>query len=303
MKLELIQFPNTENIFLPGLLFEPENGSDKILIFLHGNGSSGGFYSVELQNIFGKNLTVNGISYFTFTNTGGHLIQKFDKISAGKKERVVAGSAFELIKDCVSDIDGAINYLKGRGYKHFYLIGASTGANKICVYNLYKRNNIVEKYILESGGDDSGLYYNEVGDEKFKKTVQICQKKIKEGKRRDLVPKDLYDIPISHQSLFDQINPDGDYNIFPFYWQLNAIMIMKKAPWEEIKKINKPTLVIYGDKDEYYYGKVQECVGLIKNAVSGKENFYFEIIRGADHAYFGKRKELVDKVVKFLKKK
>src|SRR3989344_4745824 len=120
MKLELIQFPNTENIFLPGLLFEPENGSDKILIFLHGNGSSGGFYSVELQNIFGKNLTVNGISYFTFTNTGGHLIQKFDKISAGKKERVVAGSAFELIKDCVSDIDGAINYLKGRGYKHFY---------------------------------------------------------------------------------------------------------------------------------------------------------------------------------------
>ena len=302
MKLELVQFPNTNNIFLPGLLYEPEKRSDKVLIYLHGNGSSAGFYSVELQNIFGKTLTDNGISYFTFTNTGGHLIQKFDKITNGEVERVEAGVAYELIKDCLNDIDGAINFVKSRGYKHIYLIGASTGANKICVYNFYKEKNIVEKYVLESGGDDSGLYYSDVGDKKFKLALTLCEKKIKDGKGRDLVPPNLfYGEPISYQSLFDQINPDGDYNTFPFYWQLNGIKIMKKAPWREIKKIIRPTLVIYGDNDEYCYGKVQDCVGLIKRAVVGKENFCFEIIRDADHGYFGKRKELAEKVVKFLK--
>jgi pimeloyl-ACP methyl ester carboxylesterase len=301
MRLELIQFPNTNNIFLPGLLYEPEKSSDKILIFLHGNGSSAGFYSVEAQNIFGKTMTDNGISYLTFTNTGGHLIQKFDKLIDDTWERVQIGVAYELIKDCVSDIDGVINFIKSRGYKHIYLVGASTGANKICVYNFYKTKNPVEKYVLESGGDDSGIYYSEVGDKKFKQALQLCKVKIKSGKGRDFVPKDFYDIPISYQSLYDQINPDGDYNIFPFYWQLNKIKIMKKAPWREIKKITKPTLVIYGDKDEYCYGKVQSCVGLIKSAVSGKENFSFKIIRNADHAYFGKRKEFAEKVVKFLK--
>jgi hypothetical protein len=301
MRLDLVQFPNTNNVFLPGLIYEPENGSDKVLISLHGNGSSGGFYNVELQNIFGKTLTDNNISYFTFTNTGGHLIQNFDKIINGEKDRVVAGVAYELIKDCIYDIDGAINFVKSRGYKHIYLIGASTGANKICVYDFYKEKNIVEKYVLESGGDDSGLYYHSVGDKKFRSTLQICVKKVNEGKGRNLVPKYLSDVPISYQSLYDQINPNGDYNIFPFYWLLNGVEIIKKVPWREIKKVVKPTLVIYGDKDEYCYGKVQDCVKLIKNAVIGKEDFCFEIIPDADHSYFGKRKELVDKVIKFLK--
>jgi len=300
MKLELIEFPNTNNIFLPGLLYEPEKGSDKVLIYLHGNGSSGGFYSVEVQNIFGKTLIDNRISYFTFTNTGGHLIQKFDKITDGENERVVAGVAYELIKDCISDIDGAVNFVKSRGYKHIYFIGASTGANKICVYDFYKEKNIVEKYILESGGDDSGLYYSAVGDKKFMSALQMCEKQIKDGKGRNLVPKYLYSTPISYQSLYDQINPDGDYNIFPFYWQLNGVQIMKKTPWREIVKITRPILVIYGDQDEYCYEKVLDCVNLMKNAVTGKKNYKFEVVKDANHAFFGKRKELVEKVLKFL---
>ncbi len=301
MKLELIQFPNTKNIYLPSLLYEPENGSDKALVYLHGNGSSGGFYSVELQNIFGKTLTDSGISYLTFTNTGGHLIQKFDEVIDGQNERITAGVAYELIKDCIFDIDGAVKFLHSRGYRHIYLIGASTGANKICVYDDYKKNNPVEKYILESGGDDSGLHYHAVGKRKFQLTLEKCRDAINKENGRKLVPQYLYPSPISYQSLYDQINPDGDYNIFPFYWQLNKIKIMKKEPWKEIKNIVKSTLVIYGGSDEYCYGRVDDCVDLIKQATAGKRNFRFATIAGADHAYFGNRQELAEKVVKFLK--
>jgi hypothetical protein len=300
MKLKLVEFLNTNNIALPGLLFEPKMISDKVLISLHGNGSAGGFYSVELQNAFGKTLTDNGIAYFTFTNTGGHLIQKFNKIMGENKERLTIGAAYEIIKDCIYDIGGAVNFAKSNGYKHIYLIGASTGANKICVYNYYNEKNEVEKYILQSGGDDSGIFYKEFGEKKFRLTLEKCKEAIKKNKGNLLVPNYLSSSPISYLSLYDQINPDGDYNIFPFYWQLNSTLIMKKKPWREIKKISKPTLVIYGGNDEYCYGRVSDCVGLIKEATKGYNNFKFEIIEGADHAYFGRRKELAKKVLNFI---
>jgi pimeloyl-ACP methyl ester carboxylesterase len=300
MKLHLVEFLNTDSVVLPGLLFEPNTVSDSIVICLHGNGSSGGMYSVELQNMFGKTLTDNEISYLTFTNTGGHLIQKFNQIRGTQKTRVTLGSAYELIRDCVKDINGAVHFVKNKGYKHIYLIGASTGANKICVYNYYNHSNDVEKYVLLSGGDDSGLYYDSVGDERFRHVLDLCESRIKSGKGRNFVPKYLSEMPISFQSLYDQINPDGDYNTFPFYWELNKIKIMKKEPFRELKGIDKPTLVLYGSDDEFCYGRVFDCVGLLKKELVGKSNFRFEIIPNADHSFFGKRSELAKKITSFL---
>lgn len=302
MTLKLVQFPNTDNVLLPGLLYEPEQNSDTVAFYLHGNGGAGGFYSVDFQNTFGKTLTDAGISYITFTNTGGHLLHKFDQVTENGRERVQTGSAYELIKDCIGDIDGVIAYLKSLGYKHFYVIGTSTGANKICVYNYYKKNNILEKYVLVSGGDDSGIYHYSVGDKKFKIAIDQSQKKIAEGKGMDLVPKYLYHGPLSYRSLYDQINPDGDYNTFSFFWEINKMKMMTKKPWRELQSITVPTLVLYGDADEYCYGKVQDCVELFKKAVDGKSNFSFEIIAGGDHNFSGKRKELAERIVNFLRK-
>jgi alpha/beta superfamily hydrolase len=75
---------------------------------------------------------------------------------------------------------------------------------------------------------------------------------------------------------------------------------MNKEPWREVRKITKPTLVIQGSIDEHCYGRVKDCVSLIKTAVNGYKNFKFEIIEGADHSFFGKRKELVEKSLNFL---
>lgn len=300
MKLELVQFPNTDNILLPGLLFSPDNiKTNRLLISLHGNGSSGGFYSVERQNVFGKGLTNEGIAYLTFTNTGGHLIQKFDQMVNGEKTRTQRGVAYELIKDCIQDINGAVEFGKSRGFRHIYLIGHSTGANKICVYHYYQPNNFIEKYILESGADDSGLYYEQVGKKKFEMIMDMCLAKIKQGKGKDLVPKS-FEYLISYQSLYD-LHPDGDYNTFPFYWQLNNIPIIKKAPWREIKSITKPTLIIYGDKDEYCYNRDKDCMNILQSVAAGKNNFQISVIPDADHSYSGKQDILVKRIVDFLR--
>src|SRR6185503_9027609 len=114
------------------------------------------------------------------------------------------------------DIDGAIEFLEAQGYEEFYLIGESTGANKICVYNYYKPNNKISKYVLLSGGDDTGIYYDQLGKERFNKLLNESEEMIKNGKGTDLILELLLEEIFAYVGFYDIANPDGDYNCFPF---------------------------------------------------------------------------------------
>ena len=300
-KISLHSFLTTDNLKLPGLLYEPIMKTDSVMIYLHGNGSSSIFYDYEEMEAYGKVLTNNNSAFFPFNNRGAHWIKKLNRIVGAEKERVPYGMTYELIRECVMDIDGAINHLKRCGFKKFYLAGASTGANKIVVYDKYVKNNSVSKYILLSGGDDTGLYYDQMGKKKFNETLTRCKKEIVKDHGRRLVPKYLIgDLLISYQSLFDTINPDGDYNIFPFNEVVNQLKLSKKIPFADLKRIAKPTLVIYGENDEYCYGDVKKCVTVMKQLVGLKNNFTYEIIESADHGFTGKEQEVANIIVRWI---
>lgn len=301
MQQHLIHFETKDNLRLPGLLFEPVQPTKKVAIYLHGNGTSSVFYDPTKIEL-GKELTDNAISFFPFNNRGAHLIKSLKRQTEQGAERVMYGTAYELIKECIFDIDGAIAELKKKGYEEFYLIGESTGANKIVVYNYYKPQNDVSKYILLSGGDDTGLYYDELGKEKFNEILNISKVKMDEGKGTELLPHELYSgMPMSYQSMYDTLNPDGDYNIFPYNEVMNDLQLSSKELFREYKKINKPTLIVYGGEDEFCYGKVPECVEILKKNTSNPALFQFEIIKGADHGCSGKEDELHNKIITFLR--
>ena len=90
-------------------------------------------------------------------------------------------------EECIEDIDGAISFLSKKGYKEFYLIGHSTGANKICVYNFYKTRNRIKKYVLVAGGDDTGIYYDMLGMKKFSRLLKEAKTKIKQRKGDEII--------------------------------------------------------------------------------------------------------------------
>ena len=307
--LKLVSFVTSDNITLPGLLYEPEKKTDKVAIYLHGNGSSSIFYGADKMNLFGESFNKVGVSFFPFNNRGAHWIKKLNRKINGKEERVPYGMTYELIKECIFDIDGAISFLKKLEYKTFYLIGGSTGANKIVVYHYYRRKNPVSKYILLSGGDDTGLYYEfefKKSRKKFFNILKQCKEKIRQGKGRDLVPKYILKEPlISYQSLYDTINPDGDYNIFPYNEYINKLKFSKKPLFREYKTVDKPTLVIYGELDEYCYGNVPGCVEILKKeSASWRTNpklFTFKIIKGTDHGFPGKEEELTQAISNWLR--
>lgn len=203
------------------------------------------------------------------------------------------GMAYELIDECVYDIDGAISYLKTQGYGEFYLIGHSTGANKIVVYNKLKPDNEISKYVLLAGGDDCGLYYDAMGRDKFLQVLETCKKMIEKDKGRRLVPKSHSSTPISYQSLYDTINPDGNYNIFPFNEEMNGLSLATKELFSEFRSIQKQTLVVYGEADEFCYGDVKKCLNVLQEHTVDRTNFAYKTIPNADHGFSNYHRELL----------
>lgn len=286
---QLVQISTGDGLTLPGILYESAN-SKKAAIYLHGNGSSSVFYSDDVKDIQAKALNNKDISYLVFNNRGAHYIKK---LNIGNKNKDVVrkrfGMSYEKIKDSIYDIDGAINFLESRGYKEFYLIGESTGANKICVYHYFKPKNKVTKYILLSGGDDTGIFYDLLGKDRFYRLLKESKEKISSRKGDEIILEVLPETIISYRSFYDTANPNGDYNCFPFLEVIKNLKLSKKRLFRHFKSINKPTLVIYGEKDEYAWGNIPRVVKILKDQ---KPEFKYQIIKEADHSFSKHQVEL-----------
>src|SRR5258708_7598960 len=181
-----VQFKTEDGLNLPGLLFHAPK-SKEVVIYLHGMGSSV-FYddSGKLQTV-AKKLVQKNISFFPFNNRGANLVRRFTVKKDGKEIKKRYGMAYEIIKECCIDINAALKYLKLLGFEEFILMGQSTGANKICVYNHYQPKNSIKKYILTAGGDDTGIFYQMFEDSNFRQFLKIANLKIKRGEGEELM--------------------------------------------------------------------------------------------------------------------
>ncbi|HXI14108.1 MAG TPA: alpha/beta fold hydrolase [Thermoanaerobaculia bacterium] len=297
---QLLQFEATDGVSLPGLLYEPDAGTKSVAIFLHGNGDSSIFYS-DRVNVMAAEMNRRGLAFFPFNNRGAHLIRQLNRREGRQRDTVELGMTYELIRDCRQDINGAIRFLRKRGFEQFHLIGHSTGANKIVVYNYLSKRSAVSSYVLLAGGDDTGLYYESLGARRFREALRKCRERIGKGEGTSLVTTGNYSpFLISWQSLFDTINPDGDYNIFPFYEAINGLQLSRKKHFRELRVITRPTLLFYGSEDEYCFGDVSRCVAILEEALSGKPNFEFVTLRGADHSFHGKVRQMAAMIASWI---
>lgn len=294
--LTLVQIKTKDGLTLPGTLYEAPN-SKKVAIHLHGNGSSSVFYYDNQRPEQVKAFNEKGISYLLFNNRGAGYIRKLNVTTNGKVERKRFGMAYEKIKDCIKDIDAAINLLEKQGYREFFLVGESTGANKICVYHQYKPKNKVSKYVLIGGADDVGFYYDQLGKDMFFKLLRESKEKIKKGKGEEIIKEILPDDIFSHIGFYDTANPDGDYNSFPFLEATKNLKLSKKPLFRHFKSINKPTLVIYGEKDEYAWENTPEKVEQLRKE---KPEFEYEVIKDGDHALTKHQKEVSKLIANWL---
>ncbi len=288
----VVRFETPDGLDLAGLLYEPDRRTDRAVIFLHGTGGASVFES-KRTNLLADVFTRNRIAYFAFNNRGAHVMKRFGD--------AWGGSAYERIRDCVPDIDAAVRMLRRRGYRDLTLVGHSTGANKVAVYDHYKERNFIKRYVLLAGGDDTGLAFAHLGARRFAATISRARAMIKAKRGEELVTRGLSPMePISWRAWYDLANPDGDYNVFPFLEVMRNVRLSRRPRFRYVRGIRKPTLVLYGENDEFCYDDVPRCVSILSEAIGAKPNFELAIMAGAGHGFGGFEEELATIIVNWL---
>jgi pimeloyl-ACP methyl ester carboxylesterase len=270
-------------VALAGLLYEPKRSTKCAIIWLHGGGGASVFES-RRTNLLAEVFVGKGIAFFPFNNRGAGIVRR-----AGDD---FGGAAFERIRDCVPDIDAAIRELWRRGYRDITLAGHSTGANKIAVYDHYKPRNRAKRYILLAGGDDTGLLYTELGARRFRALLAKAKVKvkIKTGGRLESLPYTGGSSMMTWRASYDVANPDGDYNVFPFFEVISGTKLSRRKVFRYVSGIRKPSLYIYGENDQYCFGDVRQCVAILSRHVN--ERAEIVVMRNADHGFGGFEEQL-----------
>jgi len=306
MTLELASFLTTDNLTLPALLYQPDKTTKRAAIWLHGMGDNGIFYRPERINALGKALTKQGIALLGFNNRGAHHAKRLsiaDETLPEDDRGYQAGTYYERIADSVYDIDGAVNYLKYRGFAEFYLLGHSTGANKVCVYHAKSQKSPFSKYVLAGAGDDTGLFFASLGAKKFWAALSYAAEAVTSGDGLKIMPKYSGMHPFSAQATWDILNPDGDYNTFPFY-EYTDERLGTKPLFTEYKSIDRPTLVIYGEEDEYTStaGGAADARDILLEQTSNQmlKQIDFMLVPEADHSFHGHESEFAQRVAEWL---
>ena len=274
----LVRFEASDGVTLAGALYEPRRTSRRAIVWIHGGGGASVFES-RRTNILARLFISRGLAYFPFNNRGSGIVRR-----AGDD---LGGSAFERIRDSVADIDVAIRELWRRGYRDITLAGHSTGANKIAVYDHYKPRNRAKRYVFLAGGDDTGLLYAELGPRRFKALLAKARMMIKDRRGNELAP-----VPsmLSWRAFYDVANPNGDYNVFPFFEVMTGTKLSRRPLFRYIRGIRKPSLYIYGDGDEYGHGDVPQCLSILSRYVNDRAEIV--MMRDADHGFTGREGEL-----------
>lgn len=296
----------TDKVVLPALLYTPEQSTSKAAIWLHGMGDNGSFYAPTRMNALGEKLTQQGIAFLALNNRGAHNQKRLklaDETLPEEDRSYLGGTHYEKIADCVHDIDGAVNFLKEQGFSEFYLIGHSSGANKICVYDSKTPKNPFTKYVFAGPGDDSGLFRAELGDKKFRQALTLAEQAVASHKPFKIMPQYTGMYPFSAQSALDILHPDGDYNTFPFFEATQQRMGTKPL-FKEYGDITLPTLVIFGEHDEYTYtaGGTEAALALFKQYRNpdAQTTAAYATVPQTDHSFHGSEMQFAASVAEWL---
>ena len=268
-------------------------GNKRVVLYIHGNGNASCVSRPHLTNALADGLGRSGIDFIAFNNRGSNIVGMLRQGPA----KILSGMAYEKIKDCVHDIQGALSYALDKGYETIYLIGHSTGANKICVYDHYTRSipESVTGYVLLAGGDDIGLRQRLLGDRYHDVLARV--KAMADQDPQVLVDPEVYPVrhPLSYGSLVELLEEGSDYDVFPFH-----SLTSRNDGFGYLKHLHKPHLLVYGERDDTCLIPSIDAVTLLNDKILERHLGSAETIGAADHNFAGHEVELSRNVSRWL---
>ena len=270
---EICTFKTADNERLHGALFTPERTpSELALVFVHGVAMN--FYLPPLFT-FGQELAARGFHSFVI-NTRGH-----DWISRAGNLAKFGGSAYENLEDCLADLDGALDYLKQRGYRRTILIGHSLGAIKSIIYQATRQRPDVAGIVCCSAPRQffSERVARQAG---FRELIEKAEALVAEGKGEELIPVGVGSTPgiFTARSHVNKYGRDDNNDCRPY-----------------AKRLGCPLLAVVGSAEpNFFYQYAQEI------AAAAAPNGTCTLVDGANHFYNKHTAEIVEIIDQWLRR-
>ena len=290
--MEKVDFLATDGIELSGILYNGKEKNKKIILSIHGMASN---CMKTRDTIIAKNANENNIDYFCFNNRGSEIVKYISKNINGKKEKQLAGTAYEDVLESYEDIVGAILKLKELGYKDIYLQGHSLGCTKI----VYTYNELLEEKETDILNSIKGVILLSLIDipmaikvytgEKFEKYLKLAEEK---ENKLELMPTSSFIHPISVKTFLRYARDNKEID-FAKYGKDNE--------FKKLNNIKAPLFMRWGNDNEMILQKADELVSMVSNLIQN-ENKDINYIDGANHSYNEKEETLAKEIIEFIKK-
>lgn len=278
MNQELVRINSIDGIEQVGILYTPNDITDKIVIHVHG--LNGNFYENKFLDILSKVYTDKKYAFLTFNNRGKDYISEFTR----GDESVIIGGSLERFKDCLLDIQGVINWVREKGYKEIILEGHSYGCNKILYYYNNTKDNSIKKIVLLAPCDITFEAKKFLSEEEYKKAKEESTRLVNENKEKELIDFSIMaNGKISAGTYYYDFLPGGENDFIRYSDGKNGESTI-------LNSIDIPVLIVFGNVDECVLTQPIDIVeSYLNNNIS---NCNIQIIDGANHSYTGKYEEL-----------
>jgi hypothetical protein len=252
---------------------------------LHVHGTHGNYFSAGYINVLAHHCTSAEINLLT-VNTSGH-----DGISEAYRgeEYTYAGGALSLFQEVVSDIEGALNFVRTFS-DHVMLAGHSLGCDRIVFHALETKSQL--PLILISPCDSYRLHEIFLAGPSVEDHIERL-KRIQPRDKFELLPAqefgihnktERYLIPISRDALLSII--DGP----PFK------LFRLSLPAEFY--LPNPSLICIGRRDKLQTEEPQTMFDYMSKRFANCTNFLAEI---GDHEFANDEHALAERIVSWCK--
>lgn len=287
-KNKIVQVATSDGLYLQGY-FAPKQGK-KALLHIHG--FEGNFYENQFVHVIANELEKENVTFLVVNTRGAEKIKDFNTTTGGYK---TIGARYELLEETHLDIDAWIDFLLEKGYEDIILCGHSLGTYKVVRYLFTGKNKkAVKKLILLSPFDKKGalLTYTKTPIEEL---LKKAQKIMDGGKEDELITEEFDNIVLSYKTWISWYDQSDLGRIYEF--------VTKDYDYPALKKIDIPTKIIVGSKDEFFHlsnpEHPEEAMEILLKHIPNSEG---KIIVGAVHSFVPHHDILAKEVLEFIKK-
>lgn len=285
VKGELVKFQNTKGYHLDGILYEA-NKSRKTIIHVHG--SYGNFYQSYFVRVFADAYINAGYNFLSFNLTS------HDGFAEGYKnenEFEYVGGSLSDFSNCVSDIEGAVEFVKEFSDK-IIIQGHSLGCDRTVEYLLRSSQNF--DFVLLAPCDSFRLQENWLSPQE---TVENQIERIQKGFN---IINDFDWLPIKEYGVYSS----NEEYILPITRKA-MLSIMNGAPFK-LFNIHKPIdyfidqncFIYIGGKDNLQTEKPKTMFDFFRKRIKTVEPC---LIAEGDHMMTNYEEEVASKVVNWLR--